>query len=1156
LNQGQGLALLTVVGFALLLAPGTTGQNAGNSSNSSSGVNGTYDCSQYDNVTDAKAACNNAESGGERMCIFRESVAGNKCERYDKCAEEGTDATACAKIDDCEWNGISEACEAADEDDDEDGECQTYDAIKVACGKLTKETKCKAYDDSSGKCSWDNRACVKNQDYDPNSCSDITDEDKCKDKGEPDGNLTLAPGCMWETNVDPNVCKMKTGDVDNDGNAACKNTDNKKDCNAVDDDGNQNCMWVAAGEVDDPNQECREASEKGEAVCNRLVDDAGNKRCNWQKALFGDEKVCADYDYCSEYKKKGSCEKDENCGWENQECAKKSDGNDGGDGNDDDLETCRTQLSKDDCISFDNNNGDDDTGNDSPVCMWTKKKEASCINFDPCRKNRAFNENKELCQSAPQCSWTKESDEEFCALTETTVDQGCNSDSLDEEDACNDYEDGKTCMWFQQTRRECKDYEKCSYEEEDECNNAEEKCYYVKSDQVCYQGVRPTTQTTATTSTVTTGTVTTTTEFNCGRREWQCLSGDQCIAKRYQCDGGTPDCRDGSDEATGHGLCSTTTTTTTIYSCPNEGNGWFMCASGDECILEVGYCDGATDCKDKSDEVDCPTESTTITGTTTTTTTMTTTTTTTTKTTTTTTTTLDACITTQQCSDEREFLDAQHESPLFSTRAQCRACFYKISLEEACDQMKSVGCPEDPTLPPINEAQKNRAVISDWLRVALAEGLDLNDIPTLLALRAGVVETLTFANYSSVRTGDIIDLEFEPVAASEYVRVLVYTKRFANADNIWRETGAFAEDGFAPLTFTMDGTVYDAVLWNEFKFDVDNLDKKGNPMAVTTTVPIVDEGDENDEPLIDLPTGDDDTLYDEDGNLILPEYSDIDLDNVDVGNLDNVDMGEFGSSTSDDDDGSGSGTIIAAVVIVLLLIAGGVIGFMVYRKRQAQKRGPPPSSQKKKQTVSNSAYEGEGVPDWADPDYPFLSRQEAEAQIRTMGGSDGSYVVRQTKGVERGYVITAIMGGVFTNISLKRQGPNLMYGSKKVGQSITEALSALKTKVKVHPKVGKPYLLKSVGVVAAASAAAAPEKAKKKKKKAAAPVKKPAPVAPRAPASSSSGGGYLSVKATDDSDSDEWDPDDNDNDSSAAPATKTIVADDSSDDEWDLDADA
>eukprot|EP00064_Thunnus_orientalis_P002749 superscaffoldBa00000211_g2757 len=74
----------------------------------------------------------------------------------------------------------------------------------------------------------------------------------------------------------------------------------------------------------------------------------------------------------------------------------------------------------------------------------------------------------------------------------------------------------------------------------------------------------------------------------CSSSEMQCRSGE-CIHKKWRCDG-DPDCKDGSDEA----------------NCPVRtcGPDQFKCDDGN-CILGSRQCNGVRDCTDGSDEVNC-----------------------------------------------------------------------------------------------------------------------------------------------------------------------------------------------------------------------------------------------------------------------------------------------------------------------------------------------------------------------------------------------------------------------------------------------------------------------------------------------------------------------------------------------------------------------
>ncbi|KAJ4947898.1 hypothetical protein JOQ06_009929 [Pogonophryne albipinna] len=78
----------------------------------------------------------------------------------------------------------------------------------------------------------------------------------------------------------------------------------------------------------------------------------------------------------------------------------------------------------------------------------------------------------------------------------------------------------------------------------------------------------------------------------CSDKEFRCTDGS-CIAEHWYCDGDT-DCKDGSDEEN----CPSDVMAAT---CSVEE---FQCAYG-RCILDIYHCDGDDDCGDWSDESDC-----------------------------------------------------------------------------------------------------------------------------------------------------------------------------------------------------------------------------------------------------------------------------------------------------------------------------------------------------------------------------------------------------------------------------------------------------------------------------------------------------------------------------------------------------------------------
>uniref|UniRef100_A0A671PIH0 Low-density lipoprotein receptor-related protein 8-like n=1 Tax=Sinocyclocheilus anshuiensis TaxID=1608454 RepID=A0A671PIH0_9TELE len=89
----------------------------------------------------------------------------------------------------------------------------------------------------------------------------------------------------------------------------------------------------------------------------------------------------------------------------------------------------------------------------------------------------------------------------------------------------------------------------------------------------------------------------------CGPHEFRCNSSE-CVPQPWICDG-DPDCADGSDEWDGRcggGSGRPAPPPTRRLQC---GAGEFRCGSG-ECVKLAWRCDRDPDCKDKSDEADCP----------------------------------------------------------------------------------------------------------------------------------------------------------------------------------------------------------------------------------------------------------------------------------------------------------------------------------------------------------------------------------------------------------------------------------------------------------------------------------------------------------------------------------------------------------------------
>ena len=257
--------------------------------------------------------------------------------------------------------------------------------------------------------------------------------------------------------------------------------------------------------------------------------------------------------------------------------------------------------------------------------------------------------------------------------------------------------------------------------------------------------------------------------------------------------------------------------------------------------------------------------------------------------------------------------------------------------------------------------------------------------------------------------------------------------------------------------------------------------------------------------------------------------------------------GDEPGAAVDEAEGSGIGIVVS---IVIVLILGAMLGYIVYRRKQAnngtlneggmtqryenpayddgsssydgkdnlkiviesaatasagaagkggsaaapRKRGSFRKAKRDKEGVNMAVSDTpRGLPEWADPMVPFLSRDEAEKELEANGNVNASFVVRQTRSVVRGYVVTSVFDGNVTNSQLKNKGGGYYHGTKEIGGTLEEALEALHTAVQISSIGGiEPYLLVDrISLPAPPAPVAAPasessvgrgEKKKKKKK--------------------------------------------------------------------------
>eukprot|EP00729_Bicosta_minor_P013365 gene13365-14987_t len=942
-------------------------------------------CSVFNEIEDK---CESAKDirwqSPTKACVHSITDTSN-CQDYNACTP-ATDEAACQAKDKCEWQ------EGGSYGGVTIGSCQYTDSVDrdegaPYCAGLTAKKECGPTGSNPAKhCMWivsDNQIC---QNYD--HCTDLK-ESQCSNDAS----------CQSQGKGDDFICTAKQGGEGGAEFYNCGNTTaaGKAACNKlVDDDGERLCIFLSkceakdctyyANDDDGVDGQCvTEGDVKGSEDCIG-VDNAGDctnagSVCEWKDTEA--QETCLALDACALFGE-DKCNDEDGCGWTRNFDAE---------GYDDDAAmvcsseqaannnefvqapSCSTQENQTACDDFSDPfakfyfEADDDTDG-NPECMWNSRTTSYCNAYDKCTNYPS--ESK--CKTDDECHWKANDDsganqnetpEKSCVKRTNNNNQGAGSgeSEADPSQACYSGKEtqkdceavnkgSRICDWVVTENAYCMNWALCSgrpeLENEDDCV-AKRGCSWLESTEQCLASELTTTSTTTTTT--------------------------------------------------------TTSTTTTTFHCNSD---MFLCTTGEQCIREGWYCDGDPDCADESDEVGCPTETTTTsTGTLTTktakittattktttskTTVTTTTTTTTTRTATTTTTTEPACVLSGECPSVTRYLDAK--DPItgrskYSTTAICRACALDQTIEEVCAVQNGAGCPEATTSTASAAALSTADVTTFEMDLTAAASVSDGEVAAAVTNALGAERDIPLTSILKVEVGVRTE--------GAYTEISVYSSRSSGTVMILKsiqvkEVKQVVLDDDSPLK-----------IWNPNNYDTSNL------MDAT-------EGS--------LGLGDPST------NIV----------------------------------------VVIVPVVVVLLIAIGVLVWVVKRKSAGFQQGgsgqryenPAYAPGNRPGAATSGAPSAGGLPSWADPNIPFLSRSEAEGQLKQQGLSNGAYVVRQTVNTIAGYVVTATHSGKFANIQLKNNGGSLFYGAKAVGSNLSEAIASLQTSVQVAASGIMPFHLQA-----------------------------------------------------------------------------------------------
>eukprot|EP00040_Diaphanoeca_grandis_P037748 m.249289 g.249289 ORF g.249289 m.249289 type:complete len:1118 (+) comp33871_c6_seq1:122-3475(+) len=981
-----------------------------------------------------KASCEaELTSDDKQACTFAETSS-SYCSPYDNCARKIE--TECNG--ECAWNfGFCEYTEPADSFQDCYGTDTPFTATDCATGPRAGQNR-------SQSCMW-----VVETDGECNpysECGGITDQTECTDKDV----------CMWNA-LDNRCSELQTTPIPV---VSCFESTDETDCSGLkNSQGETACSWLTTSSSScEPDNPCSDGTE---TTCDGITE------CEWTS--FGDDDsvqgFCTMIDpetqnpdcYSTEI---DQCETTDGCfvqTFDNSNCATYSacypfsqsdcDGQQGLDNNcawntfslqcqgaqptppptsmaptPYELE-CFAGNSQSDCEGRPRDSDDNRT---DPRCIWIEEVTTFCENFDACNDL----DDETTCGDAYGCSWFLQDGDDIGLPPCTSDGSGTTPEGaagvecyvFNDETECNgagkggDNSKPQICKFSTSLNDYCNDYSHCiggNKNTEAGCE-ATDDCWWDswgegEYDGSCVEGVRPPTETTQTTSQPITTPPPPPTPCFCGQDQFKCVSTStevscDCITVEWFCDDYN-DCADGSDEVD----CPTSTSTSSTQTARSCGAYDLTCADR-TCVSDIfneKRCDGKSDCDDGSDETACPTPEPTqppISS----------------KPTTAPTprptaspqpNPTPAPTVTPDClpiCGTLEVLNQAKNRPTIYDNVECRACVENIeSVEKLCELYTSPrlqGCvttPQPPDAPLtvflVVPAGKAIESVQNALIDTIKKEYGLSSLDLGLITNSQVEGATWSITLTFVSTSD------QDKIARDLKNGRLYIPQSSKMESVdFFETAADATNSVATPTSKPTTTVT-------------RKPTQAGETAEPSPAPTVTRGSPTTAPP-SPPT-------------------------------------QQQGSTSDDGDGNQM-MLVIIIIVVFVVISIGVVIFVIVKFRGGSKG----SASLNKRTYDNPVY-ASGTPPWADPNVPFMSREEAEAKIRSDGMQDGSYCVRQSTNTPNGYIVTAVNRGEFTNIQLKYNNGALQYGGVAVGGKLDEAIKTLKTAVMVQPKSGAQYFL-------------------------------------------------------------------------------------------------